>query len=178
MSRTVYTPPSIIGTKGDLWGFSTKDAPLPVGANDTVPTADSTQALGLAYKALSLAGAKIWWGVIHMNAGAIASVDTFLDEFTFPHGWQKGTAGNLFSNCGVTDVARIAILAPHNSYIATPGSGNGLYQTFRETFTGSSTFQIVFSYGLASIVGGILTYVPSDDVSTFDMPFFLVWKPT
>ena len=50
MSRTVYTPPSVISTKGDLWGFSTKDLPLPVGTDGKVVTADSTTALGLAYK--------------------------------------------------------------------------------------------------------------------------------
>jgi hypothetical protein len=38
-------------TKGDLLGFSTLDARIPIGANDTVLTADSTQSLGLKWAA-------------------------------------------------------------------------------------------------------------------------------
>jgi hypothetical protein len=42
---------SPLTTKGDVWGYSTLDARIPVGANDTVLTADSTQALGLKWAA-------------------------------------------------------------------------------------------------------------------------------
>jgi len=38
-------------TKGDVWGFSTVQARIPVGANGTVLTADSAQALGLNWVA-------------------------------------------------------------------------------------------------------------------------------
>jgi len=40
---------SPLTTKGDLYGFSTVDARIPIGANDTVLTADSTQSLGLKW---------------------------------------------------------------------------------------------------------------------------------
>jgi hypothetical protein len=40
---------SPLTTKGDLYGFSTVDARIPIGANDTVLTADSTQTLGLKW---------------------------------------------------------------------------------------------------------------------------------
>jgi len=36
---------SPLTTKGDLYGFSTLDARIPIGANNTVLTADSTQSL-------------------------------------------------------------------------------------------------------------------------------------
>ena len=42
---------SPLTTKGDLYGFSTVDARIPIGANNTVLTADSTQALGLKWAA-------------------------------------------------------------------------------------------------------------------------------
>jgi hypothetical protein len=42
---------SPLTTKGDIYGFSTVDARIPIGANDTVLTADSTQALGLKWAA-------------------------------------------------------------------------------------------------------------------------------
>jgi hypothetical protein len=42
---------SPLTTKGDVYGFSTVDARIPIGANNTVLTADSTQALGLKWAA-------------------------------------------------------------------------------------------------------------------------------
>ena len=39
-------------TKGDLFGFDTADARIPIGANNTVLTADSAQSLGLKWAAL------------------------------------------------------------------------------------------------------------------------------
>jgi hypothetical protein len=42
---------SPLTTKGDIYGFSTLDARVPIGANDTVLTADSTQSLGLKWAA-------------------------------------------------------------------------------------------------------------------------------
>jgi len=40
---------SPLTTKGDLYGFSTVDARIPIGTNNQVLTADSTQALGLKW---------------------------------------------------------------------------------------------------------------------------------
>ena len=42
---------SPLTTKGDIYGFSTVDARIPIGANNTVLTADSAQALGLKWAA-------------------------------------------------------------------------------------------------------------------------------
>ncbi len=42
---------SPLTTKGDLYGFSTLDARIPIGANATVLTADSNEALGLKWAA-------------------------------------------------------------------------------------------------------------------------------
>lgn len=47
---------SPLTTKGDLYGFSTVNARLPVGSNGQVLTADSTQALGLSWAAASGGG--------------------------------------------------------------------------------------------------------------------------
>ena len=47
---------SPLTTKGDIWGYGAVDSRLPVGANGTVLTADSSQALGVAWSnALSVA---------------------------------------------------------------------------------------------------------------------------
>jgi len=42
---------SPLTTKGDIWGYSTLDARIPIGTNNQVLTADSTQALGLKWAA-------------------------------------------------------------------------------------------------------------------------------
>jgi hypothetical protein len=44
---------SPLTTKGDVWGYSTLDARIPVGANNTVLTADSAQALGVKWATVS-----------------------------------------------------------------------------------------------------------------------------
>lgn len=44
---------SPLTTKGDLYGFSTVDARIPVGADGEVLTADSTNALGVSWQTLS-----------------------------------------------------------------------------------------------------------------------------
>lgn len=43
------TIPPVLTTKGDLAGFNTATARVPVGTNNQVLTADSTQALGLKW---------------------------------------------------------------------------------------------------------------------------------
>lgn len=43
---------SPLTTKGDVWGYSTVNARVPVGANDAVLTADSTQTLGVKWAAV------------------------------------------------------------------------------------------------------------------------------
>jgi hypothetical protein len=47
---------SPLTTKGDLYGFSTVDARLPVGTNGHVLTADSTQSLGIKWAAPAAGG--------------------------------------------------------------------------------------------------------------------------
>jgi len=47
---------SPLTTKGDLFGFSTVDARIPIGANNTVLTADSAETLGLKWATPSTGG--------------------------------------------------------------------------------------------------------------------------
>lgn len=47
---------SPLTTKGDLYGFSTSDARIPIGANNTVLTADSNESLGLKWAAPASGG--------------------------------------------------------------------------------------------------------------------------
>ena len=47
---------SPLTTKGDVWGYSTTDARIPVGANGTVLTADSAETLGVKWAAAAGGG--------------------------------------------------------------------------------------------------------------------------
>jgi hypothetical protein len=64
---------SPLTTKGDVYGFSTTDARIPIGANDTVLTADSTQALGLKWAAVSAGGMTL------LASGSLAASATGFD---------------------------------------------------------------------------------------------------
>ena len=103
---------SPLTTKGDVYGFSTVDARIPIGANDTVLTADSTQSLGLKWATptgASFVGAKTYFAttlpVISNNStttvnwdgelwdtDSIHDLSTNTSRFTIPAGkggyWQ------------------------------------------------------------------------------------------
>ena len=50
---------SPLTTKGDIYGFSTSDARIPIGANGTILTADSTESLGLKWATAAGGGGKV-----------------------------------------------------------------------------------------------------------------------
>jgi hypothetical protein len=65
---------SPLTTKGDLYTFSTVDARLAVGANDTVLTADSSEATGLKWAAASGGGAN--WSLLNTGGTALTGAAT------------------------------------------------------------------------------------------------------
>jgi hypothetical protein len=67
---------SPLTTKGDLYGFGTSDARIPIGTNNHVLTADSTQSLGLKWAAPS-------GGASFVGASAIASSNQVISTATF-----------------------------------------------------------------------------------------------
>ena len=85
-------------TKGDLFGFDTADARIPIGANNTVLTADSTETLGLKWAtpssptlpAFSAYGAGI-------NQTLVASTDTKVTFNTEEYDTDGCFASNRFT---------------------------------------------------------------------------------
>lgn len=61
---------SPLTTKGDVWGFSSVDARIPIGADGNVLTADSSQTLGLKWAVPSAAAATIDYTTSFMFMGA------------------------------------------------------------------------------------------------------------
>lgn len=61
-------------TKGDLFGFDTADARIPVGTNGHILTADSTQSLGLKWAAP--AGGGITWALLNSGGTSLSGSKT------------------------------------------------------------------------------------------------------
>lgn len=85
---------SPLTTKGDVWGYDTGDARIPVGANDTVLKADSTQALGV-----------IWEAVAHSETTGQTVNDHHNEDHQARH--QSGGADALTGNLDAT--ARVSV---------------------------------------------------------------------
>ena len=64
---------SPLTTKGDVWGYSTTNARIPIGANNTVLTADSAQSLGLKWAAVSS-------GLTLITSGTLSGTSISLDN--------------------------------------------------------------------------------------------------
>jgi hypothetical protein len=78
----VDTGSSPLTTKGDLYGFSTTNARIPVGTNGQILTADSTQSLGLKW-ATAAGGGKILQVVQAVNTATQSTTSTtYVDAIT------------------------------------------------------------------------------------------------
>ena len=74
-SLTYFSPGAVaspLTTKGDIWGYSTTDARLAVGANGYTLVADSSTSTGLAYGSSALANPLINGGYDIWQIGCIA----------------------------------------------------------------------------------------------------------
>ena len=98
-------------TKGDLLGFSTLDARIPIGANDTVLTADSAQALGLKWATPSSGGFTSIGSGSLSGSSTVASITTtgykqlviYVKDVTASADWfpsirLNGDSGNNYTN--------------------------------------------------------------------------------
>jgi hypothetical protein len=135
------TPPytSPLTTKGDLFGHSTVDARIPVGADGTVLTADSTQPLGVKYATPAAPGSSSLIQLLQFKAGTVGS----------------GTITATFTNA-----------TQHGSTIIVEYLGTGDLTTVSDTQVDSFTrynrqswggFAFVAQFVATNIVGGTTT---------------------
>jgi len=79
---TIGGTASPLTTKGDLYGYSTTNARIPVGTNGQVLTADSAQALGLKWAAAS--GGPTNWTLLNAGGTALTGAASITVSFTAP----------------------------------------------------------------------------------------------
>jgi hypothetical protein len=129
---------SPLTTKGDIWGYSTSDARIPVGANDTVLTADSTQSLGVKWATPSSGGMTlISETVANANSSiSFSSLGSYKQLFLMWSGIYHSTTGSSFG-------IRLNNSSTASTYegAGIAASGGSAYNTgFLESYFGPSQF--------------------------------------
>ena len=124
---------SPLTTKGDLWGYSTLDARLPVGTNDYVLTADSAQALGLKWAAAS-GGTTLPEGAKMVYVGASAY------DVEIGSGWNvNGTTLSWVADINVTGLS-LSNDTLYYVYLYDSGSGVAAVEESTTAPTWNSTY--------------------------------------
>lgn len=131
---------SPLTTKGDIYVYSTADDRLPVGTNGFVLTADSTQATGLKWAAVSGTGTVTTVSVVSANgfAGTVATATTTpaITLTTTITGLLKGNGTAISAATAGTDY-----LSPTGVETVTNKdltSGTNTFPTFNQNTTGSA----------------------------------------
>ena len=144
---------SPLTTKGDVWGYSTTNARIPVGTNGQVLTADSAETLGLKWATPSsgalvkIAGAS-FSGVAGVSLDSMFS-STYLNYLTF---WNiSDTDGNIrlrFRASGADNTTGNYYTAYHNSgysgAISNTAISGGTYALDLPGATTSPRFALTF----------------------------------
>jgi hypothetical protein len=145
---------SPLTTKGDLFGFSTVDARLPVGTNNQVLTADSTQSLGIK-----------WADISSFSGGTYGASSSYHTNLTGTTDSRKDDADQIYVKGSVTATASISAGTTLFQLSETPSSTMHFPMIY--LFGGSSKIAIVGSCdssGNVSISAGL----SNTDVVPFD----------
>ena len=110
---------SPLTTKGDVWGYSTTNARVPVGTNGQVLTADSTNANGVAW-ATAASGSSFVGCYAYIDSSGYDVANNTLATLTFN--------GERFDTTGFHDNAT------NNSRITIPSGKSGKYLFTAQTF--------------------------------------------
>lgn len=135
---------SPLTTKGDIFGYSTVDARVPVGSNDQVLTADSAQTLGVKWATPT---APV---ILHKSTGiATTTSGSYVDLLTYsmPSGTMSANGDNLLltftnqANLSHTGNYRI-VLDSTVVYEIQPGSGESCLSNILINRTSSTFIEI------------------------------------
>ena len=143
-------------TKGDLHGFDTENTRIPVGADGTVLTADSTAALGLAYSTSAANVLTTQGDVLYHNASGLARLGAGISgQQLQTQGaganpiWVSAAGGSVATDELVNDYS--TTLSEYDQAIttATASTDSSSAYNFTQTATGC-TNQIEGSYGYSA----------------------------
>lgn len=159
---------SPLTTKGDVWGYSTTDARVPVGANGQVLTADSAQALSVKWQTPGAGTA----GVVVLDSGSFTGGTVSTSNNT------DATAVTVCSTAGHTYDGATAIIvecfAPATDTAAS--AGTGIICTVWEDATDLGRYWITRAPTANVLRGGIhfetLSRTPSAGAHTYTFKFF------
>jgi hypothetical protein len=116
-----YTPP--LTTKGDLFGFDTAAARIPIGTNNQVLTADSTQALGLKWASPTTTLSGVW---AYASAGTtVTSATNTVIAFAAEVYDTDGYHDNVTNNSRITIPAGLGGKFLVSALISFPGNVSG-----------------------------------------------------
>ena len=164
---------SPLTTKGDLWGYSTTDARIPVGANGTVLTADSAEASGLKWATPS-SGFTIGVDTVateeSTTSGSFTDLATVGPTVTLTTGtkaWviisarMKNSSAGEWPQMGV-EVSGASSVSPNFGKLATFIEPTANYQwviTASFTYTGLTAGSNTFKAKYRTYTGGTSTFV-------------------
>ena len=164
---------SPLTTKGDVWGYSSLDARIPVGSDGTVFTADSTQTLGVKWAAAGAGGSFVL--LEKHTASASATVDFLTRNAT-------GQSGNSIQSD--YDTYKLVISGVIN---ATSGQHVQLRYHQSGSFDAGSNY-VWTTYGWVGSGAGVSTtnpdtgiellYAPANSGSTGAVGEYLICTPS
>ena len=178
---------SPLTTKGDLYGFSTSDARIPIGANATVLTADSTESLGLKWatpasggmtliSTTTLSGSSV---TISSIPGTYKDLQLVIRDFypstndAFMRMRINGDTGNNYT----TVLARSTNSANNLNAAQTTFTINDGVTAVKNSDSNSTMVANFYDYAstLDHVVEGVFTYLDINDVTpvcTFGLTYF------
>jgi hypothetical protein len=141
---------SPLTTKGDVWGYSTTDARIPVGADTAVLTSDSAAALGVSWKVPGTNNAGVQPPIAYSNPRWIVSEGangTAFESFNITQDINGTTAGVAYSASmfGQQSVFRATSSTLATSFVKY-ASLNAYY--WRGNAAGLGGFYLVLSWGM------------------------------
>ena len=131
-------------TKGDLHGFDTENTRIPVGADGTVLTADSTAALGLAYSTSAANVLTTQGDVLYHNASGLARLAAGISGQSLQTQgaganpiWVSAAGGSVEPDEVVNDYS--TTLADYNETITTATASSATSAPYSYSTGGGST---------------------------------------
>jgi len=157
---------SPLTTKGDVWGYSTTNARVPVGADATVLTADSTQALGVKWAAVSSGGMTLLSTTnLTGTATVISSISqSYSNLYILIQNPYVSAADTLLVKTNSTSPALASVFSGSASTASsigpnlptTSGAGNQNVAYIVSNYADTSYGKPVFFYGMTGSTQGVV----------------------